>query len=79
MEEATKKFWHETDNEERKKLRDKTWQYVVDNYKQPDWCNYPEALAGDMGCWALVYSTYDDEALFLACKACEYCIDYVNK
>jgi hypothetical protein len=23
-------------------------------YKQPDWCNYPDALAGIMGCWSLM-------------------------
>ena len=30
-----------------------TWQQLIDRYKQPDWCGYPEALAGVMGCWSL--------------------------
>jgi hypothetical protein len=27
--------------------------FVVENYRQPTWCNYPEALNGVMGCWSL--------------------------
>lgn len=23
-------------------------------YKQPDWCMYPNALEGNMGCWSLI-------------------------
>ena len=65
--------------EERRSLKDKTWQYVIDNYKQPDWCTYPEALAGDFGCWSLVYSDHSAEGLFLVCKDCDYCVDKIRK
>jgi len=23
-------------------------------YNQPQWCNYPDALDGEMGCWSLM-------------------------
>lgn len=31
-----------------------TWGDVMDKFKQPDWCVYPEALAGQFGCWSLL-------------------------
>jgi len=31
-----------------------TWGEVQKRYKQPDWCGYPDALEGAMGCWSLV-------------------------
>jgi hypothetical protein len=31
-----------------------TWGELMNRYKQPDWCNYPNALEGAMGCWSLV-------------------------
>jgi|HubBroStandDraft_3_1064219.scaffolds.fasta_scaffold49176_4 hypothetical protein len=32
----------------------KTWGDIMAEYKQPDWCGYPEALGGEFGCWSLV-------------------------
>lgn len=29
-------------------------QYILDNFKQPNWCSYPDALSGVMGCWSLM-------------------------
>ena len=26
----------------------------MQDYKQPSWCTYPNALQGPMGCWALL-------------------------
>jgi hypothetical protein len=52
---SDKKYFHEVEQEEIDNLvKDKrTVNYVLDNYKQPDWCNYPEALSMKMGCWSL--------------------------
>ena len=49
-------YWHELTDEHIKGLitQKKTIGYVLKNYKQPDWCTYPEALSRDMGCWSLV-------------------------
>lgn len=30
-----------------------TWGDIMHRYKQPDWCNYHNALEGQMGCWSL--------------------------
>jgi hypothetical protein len=30
-----------------------TWGELTGRYKQPDWCGYPNALEGVMGCWSL--------------------------
>lgn len=38
-------------------------------YSQPDWCNYPEALAGMMGCWSLTLP--GKIRAFKDCKGCE--------
>ena len=35
-------------------LRRWSWKRLYKYYKQPSWCNYPEALHGKMGCWTLV-------------------------
>ena len=32
----------------------KTWGDIEKKYKQPEWCNYPDALQGKMGCWSLI-------------------------
>src|SRR3990167_7111543 len=39
---------------ERMKKAGKTWNYAMLHYRQPDWCSYPGALDGMMGCWSLV-------------------------
>lgn len=63
------KYWHEMSQEEIESLINSgvTNQHVVDNYKQPDWCGYPEALMGMMGCWSLTDNTVDG----LRAKICE--------
>lgn len=50
------RYFHELSDSTLRRLTRKgiTWQEVIDRYKQPDWCNYPEALAGAMGCWSLI-------------------------
>ena len=49
------KFFHEISNEERNKLisEKRSLNYISEYYKQPEWCDYPEALLGALGCWSL--------------------------
>jgi len=62
-------YWHKYDAATqaalRRKLIKKRWTLGMfeAKYRQPEWCNYPEALSGPMGCWKLdsdgVHSLYD--------------------
>lgn len=69
---VSRRFFHELSIEEKQKLANegKTWQDVMDDYNQPDWCTYPEALRGEMGCWSLIMI---DAKLVCEdyCKTCE--------
>ena len=50
-----KKYFHELTQEEIDQLIEekRTIGYILENFKQPKWCDYPEALNGQMGCWTL--------------------------
>ena len=53
-----KKFYHELTPYERDKLIGTiTYGELMAKYKQPDWCTYPSALEGRMGCWSLMDAT----------------------
>jgi len=48
-----KKYWHELNKEEQKKFIQEekiTIGEFIKRFKQPDWCSYPNALKGLMGC-----------------------------
>jgi hypothetical protein len=53
-------YWHELPNEKQKKIFDraeklgKNWGWFQKRFKQPDWCDYPGALEGELGCWSLL-------------------------
>ena len=49
------KYFHELSTEERKKIHDSghTFGWLKKHYKQPAWCNYPDAL-DPLGCWSLL-------------------------
>ena len=51
-----KKYWHELSQEEVDALvsSGKTWGDIMQEYQQPAWCGYLDALAGQVGCWSLV-------------------------
>jgi hypothetical protein len=51
------KYFHELTDEEYQQLMDSgiTVNQLLDTYLKPDWCNYPGALDGPMGCWSLFY------------------------
>ena len=70
-----KLYFHELDPKSMMKLTASgiTWGEVMERYSQPEWCEYPNALEGVMGCWSLVSSLIKDES---GCKSCEC---YKNK
>lgn len=70
------KYFHELTNEEIDSLVEnkKTWWDIKSEYKQPDWCNYPDALNGVMGCWSLI-DLSDRKVNKEFCKTCELCIN----
>lgn len=74
-----KPFWHETikSKEDFNKLIEQklTWGDAGEKYAQPNWCDYPDALRGEMGCWSLVGLYVKDEDY---CKTCECHVDYVE-
>ena len=55
--EPTIKYFHELSDEEFDKLLKgggMTWGECAHKYPQPEWCNYPDAVCGVMGCWSLM-------------------------
>lgn len=48
----TPKYFHKLTDEEYLELANgnTTIRQLLDNYKQPDWCGYPEALNPFLGC-----------------------------
>ena len=50
------KYFHEASDEEISALVEAkaTIKDVNQKYIQPDWCDYPGALDGQMGCWSLM-------------------------
>lgn len=75
------KYWHEIPQEEIETIiaEEKTNQYVVDNYKQPEWCGYPEALMGIMGCWSLTDNSPDGLRTKVCESFCSTCDCYKQK
>ena len=48
--------FHELSEKEFDEMKEqgKTWRDIMDRYHQPEWCEYPYALSGSLGCWSLV-------------------------
>lgn len=65
-------LFHEVSGDEFHKLVDGgwTWRDIEENYRQPDWCQYPDALQGVMGCLSLVNLRIKSVR---QCAACEFC------
>ena len=73
-------YFHEISQEEVDKLiADKrSVGYVMENYKQPDWCNYPEALSMTMGCWSLCDLKKDGLRTKISKEFCKGCDCFGN-
>lgn len=74
-------YFHEISQEEIKRLIDekKTIPYVMKNYKQPDWCNYKDALSMVFGCWSLCDTRKDGRRTKISTEFCKNCDCYNNK
>lgn len=75
---VSKRYFHELSQEEVDKLiaDKKNWGDIMREYKQPDWCNYPNTLEGTMGCWSLVDLSKDGLRTKISkdfCKGCDEC------
>jgi len=68
---SEKKYWHKLTKAEQAKVtaREKyTLSEFMEEYSQPDWCEYTDALEAMMGCWSLFYGHVHSEK---TCKKCE--------
>lgn len=66
-------YWHAITKDELNKLleTDITWGEVYNHYKQPEWCGYPEALHGALGCWSLTLFEYIPDICESYCEDCD--------
>ena len=48
----------------------KSWHWLTERYKQPDWCGYPEALH-PLGCWGLLMHPCEFNPK--RCSTCDLC------
>lgn len=64
------KYFHELTDDEFNELKESGINLgeLAVKYPQPDWCDYPDALLGVMGCWSLVYRCGVSESY---CKECD--------
>ena len=64
------KYFHElTKKEFRTLCKTKvTWGQAAKDYPQPEWCSYPDAVQGIMGCWSLMDFTVTGRN---SCKNCD--------
>jgi hypothetical protein len=74
------RYFHELSQEEIDALiaEKKTVGYIMENCKQPDWCDYPEALSMAFGCWFLCDLSKDGTRTKITKKFCKGC-EYFNK
>lgn len=71
-----KPFWHRLPDCEIKRLLSEavTVDFVLQNYRQPTWCNYQDALAGVMGCWSLTDNFGSRKSISKKfCSSCDCC------
>jgi hypothetical protein len=72
------KYFHELTQEEINQLieQGKTWGYILENFKQPNWCNYPEALGGEFGCWSLIDLRENGKRKEISKEFCSKCSSF---
>lgn len=70
------KYWHKLSKRQKDFLRRKhvTIGWIVKHLKQPDWCTYPEALSGNMGCWSL--TAREERKIKITKEYCSRCNCY---
>jgi len=70
MKKRYRPFWHRINKYDQLYIQEHseiTLRQFMKKFRQPDWCNYPAALAGEMGCWSLFYRYVHDIG---DCKDC---------
>ena len=77
---VTNRYFHELEQKEVDALiaDKKTIGYIMETYKQPDWCNYPEALSMTMGCWSLCDLKKDGLRTKISKEFCKGCDCFGN-
>ena len=70
------KYFHElTKDESNELIKQKvTWAACAEDYPQPIWCSYPDAVQGVMGCWSLM-----DFDIKISEDYCRGCDCYISK
>ena len=49
-----------------------TWADLERDYPQPDWCSYPHATRGALGCWSLIdFNGYHEKISRNYCRKCD--------
>lgn len=73
-------YWHEIPQQEVDKLIEQgvTVQFVKDNFKQPEWCGYHDALCPMMGCWSLTGNEPGGSRTKISVEFCKEC-DLFNR
>lgn len=68
-----RRYWHKLKDSTVKGIFDKetTIGEVLKRYKQPDWCTYPNALQGLLGCGSLLSVNLRHKISEDYCKGCE--------
>jgi hypothetical protein len=68
-----REYWHELPQERIEELLGKgtTWGEVMENYRQPEWCTYPDALKGEFGCWSLTGGETRTKISHEYCNECD--------
>lgn len=71
------KYWHELPQKKVDRLiKNKIIvSEILKKYKQPDWCNYPDALVGVMGCWSLISNEPNG---VISRKFCSDCDSFIH-
>ena len=77
---VSRSYFHEISQEEVDQLitDKKSVGYVMEKYKKPDWCNYPEALSMTMGCWSLCDLKKDGLRTKISKEFCNGCDCFDN-
>lgn len=65
-----KKYFHELTKAEYDALigSGMTWGGLMEQYDQPPWCRYPDALEGQLGCYKLLLGKVHDRADCVHCE-----------
>jgi len=78
---TTKKiYFHELPQSEIDKIVEEnpTAEELINRYKQPDWCTYPNALGLFAGCWSLCDYHPNGLRTKISKKYCNDCVMYLG-